>query len=104
LCGLSHAAGRNQPNLKFTNHWIGIYELAGRSLVPSKRAVKELRPAPAKEGSGDGIIVAAAPSTLAPVYEKAVAERERESGPDSAKVARAASDLGSFLLQIEKRR
>ena len=87
-------------NLKFTNHWIGIYDPRGRQLIPSKRAAKALQPAPAKEESPDKMIVPADVSTLAPVYARAVAERERESGPDSAKVARAASDLGLFLLQI----
>lgn len=37
-----------------------------------------------------------------PVYAKALAERERLSGQDSAKVARAAADLGLFLLEIGK--
>ena len=90
------------PNLKFTNHWIGIYDPRGPKLIPSKRAVKDLRPLSGKEESADGFIVPADASTLTPVYAKAVAERERESGPDSAKVARAASNLGLFLLQIEK--
>jgi len=87
--------------LKFTNHWIGIYDPGGRNLVPSKRAVKELRPAANNEEPARGVIVPADASTLTPVYASAVAERERESGPDSPKAARAASDLGLFLLQIE---
>jgi tetratricopeptide (TPR) repeat protein len=89
-------------NLKFTNHWIGIYDPRGRNLIPSKRAVTDLRPVLAKDESANGMIVPADPSTLAPVYAQAVAERERESGPDSAKTARAAADFGRFLLQIEK--
>ncbi|HWE07250.1 MAG TPA: tetratricopeptide repeat protein, partial [Rhizomicrobium sp.] len=89
-------------NLKFTNHWIGIYDSRGRKLTPSKRAVKDLRPASAGAESGDGIVVPGDASTLTPVYEKAVTERERTAGPESAKVARASSDLGSFLLEIRK--
>jgi tetratricopeptide (TPR) repeat protein len=89
-------------NLKFTNHWIGIYDPRGRKLIPSKRAVAALRPAPAKGASAEGVIVPADASTLAPLYAGAVAERERESGLGSANVARAESDLGLFLLQIGK--
>ena len=82
-------------NLKFTNHWIGIYDPGGRHLIPSKRVVKELRPSPANPDTEDG-------STLAPLYAQALAEREREEGADSEKVARAATDLGLFLLRIGK--
>jgi tetratricopeptide (TPR) repeat protein len=89
-------------NLKFTNHWIGIYDPRGRNLIPSKRAVTGLRPVSAKAESSNGMIVPADPSTLAPIYAQAVAERQRESGPESAKTARAAADFGRFLLQIEK--
>jgi tetratricopeptide (TPR) repeat protein/Zn finger protein HypA/HybF involved in hydrogenase expression len=77
-------------NLKFTNHWIGIYDPRGRHLIPSKRAAKGLQPAPAKEA--DGIIVPADPATLVPVYAQAVAEQ----------VPHAESNLGLFLLQIGK--
>ena len=89
-------------NLKFTNHWIGVYDPRGRKLIPSKRAVAALRPAPAKVESGAGVTVSADTSTLAPLYASAVAEKERESGAESANVARAESDLGLFLLQIGK--
>ncbi len=87
-------------NLKFTNHWIGIYDLRGRNLMPAKRAVRDLHPASAAEESPSGVILAADPATLAPVYAKALAERQRQSGPETAKTARAASDFGSFLLQV----
>ncbi|MGA3239405.1 MAG: tetratricopeptide repeat protein [Bryobacteraceae bacterium] len=89
-------------NLRFTNHWIGIYDPRGRNLIPSKRAVTDLHPVLAKDESANGMIVPADPSTLAPVYAQAVAERQRESGPDSAKAARASADFGQFLLLIEK--
>jgi hypothetical protein len=36
------------------------------------------------------------------VYAQALSDRERESGPESAKTARAAADFGRFLLQIQK--
>lgn len=90
------------PNLKFTNHWIGIYDPRGRNLIPAKRAVQGLRPASVEEESTSGVVLAADPSTLAPVYAKAFAERERQAGPESAKAARTASDFGSFLLQVGK--
>ena len=37
--------------------------------------------------------------SLRPLYEQALAEREKESGPASSAVARAASDLGLYLLK-----
>lgn len=82
------------PNLTFTNHWIGIYNQTGTRLIPARRAVKNLQPAQSS-ASPDS-------SVLAPVYAQAVAERERQSGPNSAAVAQAASDYGRFLLQIGK--
>ncbi|MEP6715228.1 MAG: tetratricopeptide repeat protein [Terriglobia bacterium] len=87
------------PNLKFTNHWIGIYDPRRLNLMPVKRAVQDLQPVPAQAASTQRMILPADPSTLVPVYAKAVAERERESGANSAKVARAAADLGAFLLE-----
>lgn len=90
------------PNLKFTNHWIGIYDPRGPKLIPSKRATKDLRPVTGKAEAAGEFIVPADVSTLEPVYIKAVNEREHQEGPDSTKVARAASNLGLFLLQIEK--
>jgi tetratricopeptide (TPR) repeat protein len=77
-------------NLKFTNHWIGIYDLRSRRLIPSKRAVKVLQPAPADARAGEGVIVPADPATLVPVYVEAVAQ----------KAPHAESNLGQFLLQI----
>jgi tetratricopeptide (TPR) repeat protein len=91
-----------KANLKFTNHWIGIYDPRGRNLIPSRRAAKDLKPAATPAEAAKGMIIPADPSTLTPVYVAALAERERESGPDSIKVARAASDLGAFLLEINK--
>jgi len=88
------------PNLKFTNHWIGIYAPGGRNLIPSKHAVN-LLPAPGISDSRN-IILAADPSTLAPVYAQAFSKRERQFGPESPRTARAASDLGQFLLQVDK--
>jgi len=86
--------------LHFTNHWIGIYDPQSRKLVPSKRIVKALQPAPVIDKGAARFIVPSDPSTLVPVYEEALAQRQSESGPDGAKVARAAADLGLFLMQI----
>lgn len=88
------------PNLEFTNHWIGVYDPSGEKLMPSKRMAKGLQAVPSSETT-DGMILPAHPSTLTPVYAKALAEKERRSGPESAEVARAASDLGLFLLKNE---
>ncbi len=36
-------------NLKFTNHWIGVYDPKGPQLIPSMRVAKNLRPLTAKQ-------------------------------------------------------
>lgn len=84
------------PALSFTNHWIGIYD-KGNTLVPGRRAVRNLKAAPASVALD--VPVPSDPSTLTPVFEKALARREQEFGPAHTRVARAASDLGLFLRQ-----
>jgi tetratricopeptide repeat protein/cytochrome c554/c'-like protein len=84
--------------LRFTNHWIGVYDPQGKKLMPSKRMVKALQPAAPIDR--DAFVAPSDPSTLTPVYEAALAQRERESGPRDAKVARAAASLGLFLAEI----
>jgi tetratricopeptide (TPR) repeat protein len=79
-------------NLKFTNHWIGIYDLNGPRLIPAKRVVKGIQPAPAKDDGATGMIVPADASTLVSLYQKAI----EEGAP------RGESNLGLFLLQIGK--
>jgi len=79
-------------NLKFTNHWIGIYDLNGPRCIPVKRVVKGIQPAPAGHGETGRVIVPADASTLVQVYQKAVEQR----------APRAESNLGLFLLQIGK--
>ncbi len=86
-------------NLSFVNHWIGIYEQPGPKLAPTRRTVKALQPSPVAVVLPAGFTVPASPATLAPVYQKALEERERELGPNHPQVARAASDLGLFLMQ-----
>jgi tetratricopeptide (TPR) repeat protein len=87
--------------LKFTNHWIGIYEQKGNPLAPSRRAVKVLRAAPAAR-SGSAYANPSDPSTLVPIYEKALGLREKEFGADHPRVARSASELGQFLKETGK--
>jgi tetratricopeptide (TPR) repeat protein len=84
--------------LHFTNHWIGIYNPQSRKLMPSTRMVKALQPASVVNKEAAQFLVPSDPSTLVPVYEAALSQRESESGPD-AKVARAAANLGLFLMQ-----
>ena len=86
--------------LHFTNHWIGIYDPQSRKLVPSKRIVKALQPASIINKDAAEFLVPSHPSTLVPVYEAALAQRENESGPVDSKVARAAANLGLFLREI----
>jgi tetratricopeptide (TPR) repeat protein len=79
--------------LKFTNHWIGIYS-TGAPLVPSKSIAKKVAP-PVR---GDHTLSAPADSaTLRPLFEQALANREKELGADAPQVAQSAFDLGLFL-------
>ena len=86
--------------LQFTNHWIGIYDPQGKKLTPLRRSVKALQPAAPKQKGDATLLVPSDPSTLVPVYEEALRQRARESGPTDPKVARAGSNLGLFLTQI----
>jgi tetratricopeptide (TPR) repeat protein len=90
--------------LRFTNHWIGVYDPQGRKLTPSVRIAKALHLAAARDKGGVPFVVPADPSTLAPVYEQALLQRQKESGPTDDKVARAAANLGLFLTQIGNER
>jgi tetratricopeptide (TPR) repeat protein len=84
-------------NLKFTNHWIGIYPKGGSRLVPARTAAKSAYPIPAGARKVDA---PADPASLRPLFEQALADREKESPVDELKVARSAADLGLFLNQI----
>jgi tetratricopeptide (TPR) repeat protein len=86
--------------LRFTNHWIGIYDPQGRKLQPSRRSVKALQPSPSPGKDAAQFLVPSDPSTLIPIYEQALSLRESESGPNGTKVARAAAHLGALLVQI----
>lgn len=79
--------------LKFTNHWIGIYARGGANLLPSRSLAKSAPPLP----RGDNRVQAPAdPATLLPLFEQPLADREKEFGPNDSRVARSASDLGVF--------
>jgi tetratricopeptide (TPR) repeat protein len=80
--------------LKFTNHWIGIYTKGGPNLVPARSVVKNLPPV---QLGSKTIAAPADPSNLRPLFEQALADREKELGPNHRKVAKSASDLGLFL-------
>jgi tetratricopeptide (TPR) repeat protein len=81
-------AGRN---LRFTNHWIGIYE-AGNKLVPRRRAVSGLLPLRLAVPTGPKVPAPADPAGLRPLFEQAFAAHEND--------ARAAGDLGLFLKSV----
>ena len=91
---------KTNPQLRFTNHWIGIYEQKDNPLAPSRRAVKSLRAAPLAPPADFPFPIPADPSTLTPVYEKALSYRENEFGANDPRVARSASELGLFLKEI----
>jgi predicted CXXCH cytochrome family protein len=81
--------------LRFTNHWIGIYA-KGSDLVPVRSTVRSSPPLP---GSTAKQTAPADPITLRPLFEQALADREKQHGSDDPAAARAASDLGLFLSQ-----
>jgi tetratricopeptide (TPR) repeat protein len=80
--------------LKFTNHWIGIYSQDGSTLVPTRSMAKS---APPLAPGDNRISPPADPASLRPLFEQVLADRERELGPNHPRVARGASDLGLFL-------
>src|SRR6266852_3744711 len=87
------------PHLRFTNHWIGVYE-NGNHLVPKRRVVKGLLPLQLAVPKGGSFSAPADPSGLRPLFEQALADRERELGVRHPKVARSAADLGLFLKSV----
>ena len=73
------------PQLSFTNHWIGIYS-SGSKLVPARTVAQS---APPLASAGSDVIAPNDASTLRSVFEK-----ELTRHPD---LALAAFNLGSFL-------
>jgi tetratricopeptide (TPR) repeat protein len=90
------------PQLRFTNHWIGVYA-KGVTLVPGGKLGRSLPPL-ALQSTGPGKLVAPNdPSTLRPLFEQALMEREKQLGPAHPKVARGAASLGQFLAETGDR-
>jgi tetratricopeptide (TPR) repeat protein len=88
------------PQLRFTNHWIGIYA-RDSNLVPSLRVARKLRPVPPPEPLPIEFPPPADASSLKPLFERALADREKELGSRHAQTARSAFDLGMFLISTE---
>lgn len=88
------------PQLRFTNHWIGIYA-KGSNLVPALRVARKLRPVRPAEPLPSQFLPPADPSNLKPLFERALEDREKELGPRHARTARSAFDLGIFLISTE---
>ncbi len=88
------------PEIRFTNHWIGIYG-KGSSLVPvSPAADRSLPPLSLPPTSEGKLIPPNSPSSLAPLFAQAVSEREKTLGAGDAKVARSLKAQGLFLKNI----
>jgi tetratricopeptide (TPR) repeat protein len=83
--------------LKFTNHWIGVYAKGGPNLLPTRSFAKSAPPLSPEKGK---VSAPADPATLRPLFEQALADREKDLGANDPQVARSASDLGLFLNQI----
>jgi tetratricopeptide (TPR) repeat protein len=89
---------RTTPEMHFTNHWIGVYAKEN-PLVPVSRAGHSLPPL-ALEATGAGRqLPPNDPSSLRPLFEEAVADRQKQLGPTDPKVARSAATLGLFLKE-----
>jgi tetratricopeptide (TPR) repeat protein len=86
--------------LKFTNHWIGIYQKEN-PLVPVRRAGKTLPPVTIAS-LREKMIPPADPSSFQTLYEQVLAEQESQFGARHKQVARSAADLGLFLQSIGK--
>jgi tetratricopeptide (TPR) repeat protein len=92
------------PQLRFTNHWIGIYA-NGASLIPVPSATKkELTPLRRATVSGREMASPNDPADLKPLFEGALASSEKKFGAQSAEAARGASDLGLFLMTLNDSR
>jgi tetratricopeptide (TPR) repeat protein len=88
------------PQLSFANHWIGIYT-KGSSLIPQPSAKKALSPLRLPALAPGQVTSPADPVSLKPLFETALAEREKQFGPNSKEIARSASDLGLFLETLK---
>ena len=88
------------PQLRFTNHWIGVYS-KDSNLLPTLRVVRRLRPVAPPQPLPARFQAPGDPSALRPLFERAVADREQQLGPRHSKTARSAVDLGLFLVSIE---
>jgi tetratricopeptide (TPR) repeat protein len=82
------------PQVSFTNHWIGIYA-KDSYLVPARtvaHGVSPLAPADLK------VVAPADPSTLKPLFEQELANKEKQFGANDPKVARSLVDLARFNI------
>ena len=94
-CHMPQVAVSDQ--LKFTNHWIGIYARGGAKLVPARSVAKN---APPLAPDGPEASCARGPcDTSRPLFEQAFADNEKEFGANDPRVARSAADLGLFWRQ-----
>ena len=87
------------PEIRFTNHWIGIYA-KGNSLVPVARPAYSFPPLllpPTAEGK---LVPPNSPSSLLPLFAQAVSEREKALGLWDAKLARSLKAQGLFLKAL----
>jgi tetratricopeptide (TPR) repeat protein len=87
------------PEIQFTNHWIGVYG-KGNSLVPVSRQEQSLPPLSLPPTSEGKLVPPNSPSSLLPLFQQAVKEREQALGAWDAKVARSLKAEGLFLKTI----
>ena len=89
---------RTTPEMRFTNHWIGIYAKEN-PLIPVNRAGHSLPPLALEATAAGRLTPPNDPSSLLPLFEEAVTDRQKLLGPVDPKVARSAATLGLFLRE-----
>jgi tetratricopeptide (TPR) repeat protein len=82
------------PEMRFTNHWIGVYAKEN-PLVPVRR--RNFPPLVLAATVIGKLQAPNDPASLRPLFEQAVVDRRKQLGPMHPKVARSAASLGLFL-------
>jgi tetratricopeptide (TPR) repeat protein len=87
------------PELRFTNHWIGIYA-RNSALVPVSRPDRSMPPLALPPTAEGKLAPPNSLSSLRPLFAQSVSEREKTLGDWDPKVARSLKAEGLFLKTI----
>lgn len=81
--------------LRFTNHWIGVYR-PGNALVPIRRPGRSLPPLVLPATAAGKVVPPNDLASLVPLFEQGVADLTKQFGPTHPKVARGLENLALF--------